>query len=63
MDLNNIVSIIANNAFPIVMCVLLLSNNKEESAQHKEEVDKLAEVINANTMAVTTLCERLKEGK
>lgn len=64
--LSQVTNIIASNAFPIVMCLMLLRQNndiRKEMSQltetHKQETDRLAEVIQGNTIALTELKERL----
>lgn len=70
MSLNEIMqqitTIIASNAFPIVMCVILLKINEQlrqemlkMSEDHKAESDRLADVIQENTVALVELKEKL----
>lgn len=75
MDLQAILQAVSMVGFPIV-CALILayvvkymfdkySNDiKELTDAHKSECDKFAEALNANTVAITKLCEKLdKEGE
>lgn len=55
MDLNMITQLIGGLGFPIFMCIVLTKELKEERNAHKEEVEKLSNVIENNTIAITTL--------
>lgn len=50
---------INNSGFPIAMCVLMFMYMKELSKQHKEEVDKMNESLNNNTLAIQHLADTL----
>lgn len=56
MDFANL---IGNYAFPIAMCILMWSDNRKQREDHKAEVDKLADVINRNTDAITSLANKM----
>ena len=59
MDMNMILQAITSVGFPIVMCLMLMWYVKEMSSKHKEESDKFAEALNANTLVLQKLCDRL----
>lgn len=52
MDANAIAQLIQNVGFPIVMCGALFWKMWKDGENHKEEVDKLTEAINNNTIVL-----------
>ncbi len=73
MDINGIVAIISSVGFPIVACIGLGwyvkyqtdNNNKEVSEmrrEHQEEIAKVTDALNNNTLALQKLCDRI-DGK
>lgn len=65
-----LVELIPTLGFPIVACVAVswyftkiiekfMERQDMESEKHKEETDKFAEALNANTLVLQKLCERL----
>jgi hypothetical protein len=61
MDINVILQAITSVGFPIVMCIMLMYYIRETTAKHKEESDKFAEALNANTLVLQKLCDKLDE--
>lgn len=59
MDTNTIVSIISAVGFPIAMCLLMFWYMTKQDENHKEEVNKLKEAVDNNTLVLTKLVERL----
>ena len=59
MDVSNIVTVISQVGFPIAMCLVMAWYVKYTNDQHKEEIDKITEALNNNTLAVQKLCERM----
>ena len=59
MDASNIVTVISQVGFPIAMCLVMAWYVKYTNDQHKEEIDKITEALNNNTLAVQKLCERM----
>lgn len=70
MDANTIVTIIGSLGFPIASCVamgafvkhLTDSNNAridKMQTEHKEEIAKVTEALNNNTLALQKLCDKL----
>lgn len=68
--MGDIVSIISSVGFPIVACLGLGwyvkyqtdNNNKEVSEmrkEHQDEINKVTEALNNNTLALQRLCDRL----
>lgn len=62
MDANVIVQIISSLGFPIAACVALFWKMNESDKMHKEETDKLSDVITNNTLTIQKLCDKM-EGK
>lgn len=59
MDANVIIQAITSVGFPIVMCLMLMWYVREISSKHKDESDKFAEALNANTLVLQKLCDKL----
>lgn len=59
MDANTIIQLIGSLGFPIVMCGALFWRMVKSDEQHKEEMDKLSEALNNNTIAITKLSDNL----
>lgn len=59
MDANTIIQLVGSLGFPIVMCGALFWRMVKSDEQHKEEMDKLSEALNNNTIAITKLSDRL----
>lgn len=59
MDINVILQAITSVGFPIVMCIMLMYYIRETTTKHKEESDKFAEALNANTLVLQKLCDKL----
>lgn len=69
-SMQDIVTMITTLGFPIVACLLLgwfvkyqtdryEEELKEIRKDHKQEVQRMTEAINNNTLALTKLCERM----
>ena len=74
MDVNGIVTLVGSLGFPIVACIGLGlyvkyqtdNNNKEVSEmrkEHQEEINKVTEALNNNTLALQRLCDKLDKGE
>lgn len=59
MDGQAIITAISTIGFPIVMCLILLKFQKDESKEHKEETEKFTEALNKNTIVLQKLCDRM----
>lgn len=62
MDSNMITlvgSLIGSLGFPIVACIGMAMYLREVIRNHKEEVNKMTDAINNNTLAITKLVERM----
>lgn len=63
MDMNTLVQVIGSLGFPIAACIACFWMLNKERDDHKAEMTKVTEAINNNTLALTTLTERLgKDG-
>lgn len=69
--MNEIMTMITTVGFPTVACVGIAwfckytndnyrQDLKEANAEHKEEMNKITEALNNNTLALTKLCERME---
>lgn len=70
MDVNGIVAVISSVGFPIVACIGLgwyvkyqTDNNNKEVAEmrkeHTEEINKVTDALNNNTLALQKLCDKI----
>lgn len=59
MDTNAIVQLISSLGFPIACCVAMFWQNNKLNESHKEEVSKLNEAINNNTIALNHIIDKL----
>ena len=56
-DYQWILDIISNVGFPIFVCIVLLYQGKKEEDKHEEEVNKLSEALNNNTLVLQKLVD------
>lgn len=59
MDVGGIIQIVGSLGFPIAACIAVFWYLMKESENHKEEVNKLTEALQNNTIALTKLCDEL----
>lgn len=57
--MENIVSIITQLGFPVAMCLLLFWYITKKDEAHKEEIDKMSEAVNNNTIVMQKLIDKL----
>lgn len=62
MDIQAILTAISTVGFPIVMAGALFWKMNKQDDDHKEEMAKVTEAINNNTIALTKLSDKLSEG-
>ena len=62
MDVNTVIQLVTTLGFPIVCCIALFWRMIKSDENHKEEMDKLSEALNNNTLAINKLNERLHNG-
>lgn len=60
VDISSITSLIGSLGFPIVMCIMLYIRMNKQDELHKEEMQKMTESLNNNTLAITQLSARLE---
>jgi len=72
MDVNTIITAIGSLGFPIVACCAMayffakVNENyrldiKEMNTNHKQEIDKLTEAVNNNTMVIQKLIDKMED--
>ena len=61
--MDNILQAISTVGFPIALTLILLLYIYDSSNKHKEEIDKMSEALNNNTLALTKLLDRIKTDK
>ena len=57
--MENIVELLGQFGFPVAMCLLLFWYVTRKDEQHKEEIDKMSEAINNNTLVMQKLIDKL----
>ncbi len=62
MDVGAIIQIVGSLGFPIAACIAVFWYLMKESENHKEEMNKLSEALQNNTIALTKLCDELEKG-
>lgn len=55
MDINALTQLIGSLGFPIACCIALFWQNAKQSEKHDEELRKITEALNNNTIALTAL--------
>lgn len=61
--MNEVVTLITNVGFPVGLTLILLWYIYDSNNKHKEEMDKMSEALNNNTLALTKLIDRLEREK
>ena len=59
MDGQVIINAISTVGFPIVMCIILLYIVNKQNEEHKEEMAKITESLNNNTLVIQHLSDTL----
>lgn len=59
MDVNTLIQLVSSLGFPIVCCGALFWKMVKTDEQHKEEMDKVTDALNNNTIALTKLSDKL----
>lgn len=60
MDITAITQLIGTLGFPIFCSIILFIRLEKEEENHKEEMNKITESLNNNTMALIKLSEKLE---
>ena len=55
-----VIQVINNVGFPIAVCIACFWYINKQSEQHKEEMTKLNDALNNNTIALTQLTDKLE---
>lgn len=58
--MNDIIQAISTVGFPIVMCVIMIYLNEAQDTRHREEVDKMTEAVNNNTVVIQQILEHMR---
>ena len=61
--MDNILQAVSTVGFPIALTLILLWYIYDSSNKHKEEIDKMSEALNNNTLAITKLLDRMERDK
>ena len=59
MDVQAIITAISTVGFPIVMCGALFWYMINQRDAHKEEINKMTDALNNNTLAIQKLLDKL----
>ena len=59
MDISSVVQIVSTLGFPIAMCLLFFWYINKLQEQHREEMAKMAEAINNNTLVMQKLVDKM----
>lgn len=59
MDMQAVLSAISTVGFPIAACIAMFVMLDKERENHKEEMSKVTEALNNNTIALNTLSGKL----
>lgn len=63
MDTTQIIQIISTLGFPIVMCGALFWYMIQQREAHTEEIDKMSEALNNNTLVIQKLLDEMEKDK
>lgn len=58
-EMDNIVQIITQLGFPVAMCLLLFWYITKKDEAYREEMNKMSEAVNNNTIVMQKLIDRL----
>lgn len=61
MDFQTVAQFIGTLGFPIAACCYLMYSREKDSERHKEEMDKMNEALNNNTLAIQHLSDTLSK--
>lgn len=66
MDVTAIVQVVSSLGFPIAVCLICFWYINKLEEKHREEVQKLTDALNNNTLIMQKLCDKMgvqKEGE
>lgn len=61
MELQEILTAVSTVGFPIVACGAMFWKIHDQDTKHKEEIDKLSQALENNTIAMTRLVDHLEK--
>ena len=61
MDFNIIADFISKLGFPIACCIAMFVMMEKEREAHKEEMQKVTDAVNNNTLVLQKLIDKLDE--
>lgn len=61
MDYGTVVQLIGSLGFPIVMCLMMYARMEKQDELHRDEMNKMSEALNNNTLALTNLTAKLEQ--
>lgn len=59
MNVETIINLITTVGFPVVVCLATMYYIKYLNDQHKQEIDKLSEALQNNTLVMQRLLDKL----
>lgn len=57
---SNIINLIGSVGFPIIMCLLMYKQLNDSNVLHKEEMSKMTEALNNNTLVLQQLSDKME---
>lgn len=60
---SNIINLIGSVGFPIIMCLLMYKQLNDSNLLHKEEMNKMTEALNNNTLVLQQLSDKMENNK
>lgn len=63
MDIQTILQAVGSVGFPIVACGAMFWLNYKTGERHREEMNKMTDALNNNTLAITKLTSELEVKK
>lgn len=59
MDVNALTTLVGSLGFPIVACGAMFYEMHQQTKRHAEEMEKVSDALNNNTLALTELKDKL----
>lgn len=59
--MEQITNLIATTGFPIAMCLIVCYYVYSKDKSHKEEIDKLSDAVNKQTMSIQKLIDKIEQ--
>lgn len=61
MDVNALTTLVGSLGFPIVACGAMFYEMHQQTKRHAEEMEKVSDALNNNTLALTELKDKLNK--